>query len=71
MPKANPIQASFARGEISPLLQGRVDLAPYAVAAKTILNGIVRLQGPITRRSGMDSGSTLLGGASRAAGMLK
>lgn len=52
MPKANPIQASFARGEISPLLHGRVDLAPYAVAAKTILNGIVRLQGPIARRSG-------------------
>lgn len=52
MPKANPIQASFARGEISPLLHGRVDLGPYAVAAKTILNGIVRLQGPIARRSG-------------------
>lgn len=52
MPRANPIQASFARGEISSLLHGRVDLEPYAISAKTILNGIVRLQGPITRRSG-------------------
>jgi hypothetical protein len=52
MPRANPIQPSFARGEISPLLYGRVDLGPYAVAAKTILNAIVRAQGPVTRRSG-------------------
>lgn len=52
MPRANPISPSFARGEISPLLYGRVDLAPYQVAAKGLLNGIVRLQGPITRRSG-------------------
>lgn len=52
MPRANPIQPSFARGEFSPLLYGRVDLGPYAVAAKTILNGIVRAQGPVTRRSG-------------------
>ncbi len=52
MPRANPIQPSFARGELSPLLYGRVDLGPYAVAAKTILNAIVRAQGPVTRRSG-------------------
>ncbi|MFN0043751.1 MAG: hypothetical protein ACKVSF_11140 [Alphaproteobacteria bacterium] len=52
MPRANPIQPSFARGELSPLLYGRVDLGPYAVAAKTILNAIVRLQGPVSRRSG-------------------
>ena len=52
MPRANPIQPSFAKGEISPLLYGRVDLTQYAVAAKGILNGIVRMQGPIQRRSG-------------------
>ncbi|MFN0101168.1 MAG: hypothetical protein ACKV2U_03645, partial [Bryobacteraceae bacterium] len=52
MTRANPIQASFAKGEISPLLYGRVDLAQYAVGAKGVLNAIVRLQGPLTRRSG-------------------
>lgn len=52
MARANPLQPSFARGEISPLLYGRVDLAPYAVSVKTLENAIVRLQGPVTRRSG-------------------
>lgn len=52
MTRANPLQPSFGKGEISPLLYGRVDLQQYGVAAKGLLNVLVRLQGPVSRRSG-------------------
>lgn len=52
MPKANSIQSSWTKGEISPLAAGRVDVSLYASGAKTIENLIVRPQGPLFRRSG-------------------
>ncbi len=52
MPTAAPIQNNTNAGEISPLLEGRVDLKPYINGLKTCLNFIPLAQGPITRRPG-------------------
>jgi hypothetical protein len=52
MPKASPIQATFSAGEISPLVQGRVDSERYKTALDTCLNYIPTLQGPLVRRPG-------------------
>lgn len=52
MPKASPIQTSFEAGELSPLVQGRVDVEKYKKALATCLNYIPTLQGPLVRRPG-------------------
>lgn len=52
MPKASPIMLSFAAGELSPLLDGRVDLEDYAAGASSMRNFIPLLQGPARRRDG-------------------
>ncbi len=44
-------QASFASGEISPLLHARTDLAKYHTALAELVNMIVLPQGGITRRA--------------------
>jgi hypothetical protein len=41
MPKVSPILANFTAGELSPLLEGRVDISKYFNGAKTIENFIV------------------------------
>ena len=46
------LQPSFARGEISPLLHARVDLALYMTALASLKNMIVLPQGGVTRRPG-------------------
>jgi hypothetical protein len=43
---------SFNAGELSPLMQSRVDFAKYQSGAQTLQNMIVRSQGPVTRRPG-------------------
>jgi len=43
---------SFNSGELSPRLDGRVDIAKYASAAKTCENYIPVIQGPAVRRGG-------------------
>ena len=48
------IQASFASGEISPLLHARVDLARYATGLAELKNMIVLPQGGVTRRPGFE-----------------
>ena len=45
-------KASFAGGELSPTLYARVDLAQYAVGARTIENFIVLPQGGLINRPG-------------------
>ena len=50
--RANLIKTNFTAGEISPRLMGRVDIARYANGAKTIENGVVVMQGGVTRRPG-------------------
>jgi hypothetical protein len=52
MGKASPIMSSFNGGELSPSLDGRVDLGKYATGCKTLENYIPMVQGPARRRSG-------------------
>lgn len=52
MVTAAPIQNNMNAGEISPLLEGRVDLRPYINGLKRCLNFVPLAQGPITRRPG-------------------
>ncbi len=47
-----PALNSFAAGELSPLLDGRTDLAKYFVGVKTLLNMLVYPTGGATRRGG-------------------
>lgn len=48
----NLLQPSFTKGEISPLLHARVDLAAYATGLRTLKNFIVLPQGGVARRPG-------------------
>jgi hypothetical protein len=43
---------NFNTGELSPLMNSRVDFPKYRSGAKTLQNMLVRTQGPITRRPG-------------------
>jgi hypothetical protein len=52
MAKASPIILSFATGEMSQLLDGRVDLEEYPTGCRTLRNFIPLLQGPARRRDG-------------------
>ena len=52
MGRANSVQASWTKGEVSPLAAGRVDVSLYTAGAEVIENLIVRPQGPLFRRSG-------------------
>lgn len=52
MPQAAPIQNSFNTGEIDPKLVGRVDYERMRAAMLVCLNGIPRVTGPWTRRTG-------------------
>ena len=48
-------KVSFAGGELSPLLYGRVDMAQYQTGAKTLQNFIVLPQGGVINRPGTTS----------------
>lgn len=52
MPKASPIRSSFNAGELSPLLDGRVDVAKYNNGCRVMENFIPTVQGPAVRRAG-------------------
>lgn len=52
MPKASTIRSSFNAGELSPMLDGRVDLAKYGSGCRTLENFIPAVQGPAVRRAG-------------------
>lgn len=52
MPKAAPIRSSFNAGELSPLLDGRVDVAKYQNGCRVMENFIPTVQGPAVRRAG-------------------
>ncbi len=49
---ARIVQPSFAKGELSPALFGRVDTAAYAIGLATARNGIVHTYGGISKRPG-------------------
>lgn len=46
------LQSSFARGEVSPALFGRVDLAGWAQGLRTLRNFTVRPEGSVSNRPG-------------------
>ena len=46
------IQPSFAAGELSPFLHGRVDLAKFHVGARTLQNFFVHPHGGASNRPG-------------------
>ena len=48
------IQPSFARGEISPSLYGRVDTNIYSVALRTARNTQIETSGGISNRAGTE-----------------
>lgn len=52
MPKAAQIQTNFTAGELSPRLEGRVDISKYFNGVKTMQNMIVHPHGGCTRRGG-------------------
>lgn len=52
MARAAPIQTSFAAGELSPRLNGRVDLAKYHTGLARLENMIALPHGGVTRRAG-------------------
>lgn len=52
MPKASAIRSSFNAGELSPLLDGRVDVSKYGNGCRILENFIPTVQGPATRRPG-------------------
>lgn len=52
MPKASPIRSTFNAGELSPLMEGRTDVAKYNNGCKICENFIPSVQGPAVRRPG-------------------
>jgi hypothetical protein len=52
VPKASPIRTTFNAGELTPLMDGRVDIAKYNNGCKTLQNFIPSVQGPAVRRAG-------------------
>ena len=52
MPKSSPIRSTFNAGELSPLMDGRVDVAKYSNGCRVLENFIPTVQGPAVRRGG-------------------
>src|SRR5690554_571077 len=52
MARVSPIQTNFTAGELSPRLEGRVDLAKYANGCRLLENMLVHPHGGASRRSG-------------------
>jgi len=52
MPKVTSAKTNFTKGEFSPLLMGRFDIAAYANGAKKVENFLIHNAGGATRRPG-------------------
>ena len=52
MAKFTPIKVAFNTGELSPLMQGRVDIDKYGIGCQEMTNFIPLVQGPAMRRPG-------------------
>jgi len=52
MPKAAAIQTNFTAGELSPRLEGRVDISKYFNGVRTLKDMIIHPHGGTTRRGG-------------------
>lgn len=71
MPKTRTFQRSFAGGEISPELFGRIDDARFRLGAATIRNRIVQPQGPLPRRPGFETIAATKDGANKTCRLLE
>ena len=54
MARAKPVISSFVAGELSPLLEGRVDTPVYPHACRTLVNGVVRPHGGVAKAEGRE-----------------
>lgn len=66
MARVSTIVTNFRAGEISPRLEGRIDLDKYNEGAQTLQNMIVFPQGGVTRRPG-----TFFAGAAKGGGKVR
>ncbi|MBU7436517.1 hypothetical protein [Paraburkholderia fungorum] len=57
--RQSPMQGSFNAGELSPRIEGRVDVPKYAQGMKTCENVIPLIQGPAMRRGGFRYAGTV------------
>lgn len=51
--KSTPIITSFASGELSPLMEARIDFNKYQSGCRKLENFIIHPQGPISNRAGL------------------
>lgn len=66
MARVSSIVTNFQAGELSPRLEGRIDLQKYSAGAQTLQNMLVFPQGGVTRRPGTQyAGSSKDGGKVR------
>lgn len=65
-----PLQANFARGEVSPQLFGRVDLSAYSSGLRTLRNFFVRPEGPVSNRPGFQFTGNALTNATKGSILL-
>lgn len=63
----NPTITSFNTGQVSPLLEARVDFQKYSSSSRTLENMLVSVQGPVFRRPGTKyiAAQTVSGAAGR------
>ena len=54
MGRVSSINTNFTAGELSPTLDGRVDIVKYFNGCKTLQNMLVMVHGPATRRGGFN-----------------
>ena len=66
MARVSTIVTNFRAGELSPRLEGRIDLDKYSEAAQTLQNMVVFPQGGVTRRPG-----TYYAGAAKDGGKVR
>lgn len=66
MPRAAPMLSSFNSGELSPNIEGRVDVTKYANGCKALENYIPLVQGPAKRRGGTKFVAEIKDSTSRA-----
>lgn len=66
MGKAAPIQATFNGGELSPLMDGRVDYEKYQTGCSVMENFVATIQGPARKRGGTHYVDSVLNAAFRS-----
>ena len=64
--RVTALKTNFTAGELSPLLDGRVDIAKYSNGCKQLQNMIPLVQGCATRRAGTQFISTVKDSATKS-----